>query len=79
MQPAVEQQLRLLQQRPRQNHHPRCPVSNFLVLRSRQLDEELSDLVLHLHALQDRRAIVGHAHLAVAAHKDLVHACHQRR
>ena len=37
-------------------------------------EDHLSDLVLHVHPLEDRRAVVGHGHVAVGAHDHLVHA-----
>ena len=76
---AVEQRLRLLEQRPRQHHHARRAVADLVVLRLAQLDEQLADLVLHLHLLQDRRAVVRDAHVAVGALQHLVHSLWPQR
>ena len=47
--PLIEQFLRLLQQSPRQDHHPRRPVPDLVVLRLRQLHQKPRCLVLHLY------------------------------
>ena len=54
--PAVQQRLGLLQQRARQHDHAGGTVADLIVLRLGELDEELADLVLDLHLLENRRA-----------------------
>uniref|UniRef100_A0A6B0VAH4 Secreted protein n=1 Tax=Ixodes ricinus TaxID=34613 RepID=A0A6B0VAH4_IXORI len=61
----VQQLLRLLQQRPRQDHDPGGAVADLVVLRLRQLHQELGDLVVHVHHLEDGRPVVCHRHVAV--------------
>mmetsp|Transcript_51984 Transcript_51984/g.149848 ORF Transcript_51984/g.149848 Transcript_51984/m.149848 type:complete len:322 (+) Transcript_51984:871-1836(+) len=52
----------------------RGAVADLVVLRLRQVDEELRDVVRHVHLLQDRGAIVGHEDVPVGADDHLVHA-----
>ena len=63
--PAVEQRLRLLEQRAGEHDDARRAVADLVVLRPRQVDQQAPDLVLHVHQLQDGRAVVGDGHVAV--------------
>ena len=70
---AVQEHLGLLKEGTREHHHAGGPVADLVILRSRELHEQLADLVLHLHLLQDGGAVVGDGDVAVAALEDLVH------
>jgi hypothetical protein len=53
-------------------------VSNLIVLRLADLHEQLGNLVLNLHLLQNRRAIVRDGDVAVGWDEDFVEACERR-
>ena len=46
--------------------------TDFVVLRFRELHHELGDLVLHVHFVHDRSAIVCDGNVTVGTHHDLV-------
>mmetsp|Transcript_32272 Transcript_32272/g.79948 ORF Transcript_32272/g.79948 Transcript_32272/m.79948 type:complete len:351 (+) Transcript_32272:698-1750(+) len=71
---AVEESLCLVEQRAREHNDARRAVANLVVLRLGQLDEELADLVVDAHLLQDGGTIVRDGHIAVGALEHLVHA-----
>lgn len=54
-------------------------VSNLVVLRLADLHEQLGNLVLDLHLLQDRRAVVGDGDVAVGRDEDLVETWEEQR
>ena len=76
---AVEERLGHLEQRAREHDDARRAVADLVVLRLRELDEELADLVLHLHLLEDGGAVVGDAHVAVGRLQHLVHPLRPER
>jgi hypothetical protein len=55
----AEQRLGLLEQAAGEHDDAGRAVADLVVLALGQLDQELADLVLDLHLLQDRRAVVG--------------------
>jgi len=69
---AVEEALRLLEQRAGEDHNARRAVADFRVLALAELHEELGDLVLDLHPAEDRRTVVRHCDVAVRGDEDLV-------
>lgn len=42
----------------RRTDDARCAIANFVVLTSRELDEEFRDLMLHLHLTQNSRSVI---------------------
>lgn len=68
----VEQRLGRTEERSGQDDDTGRSVSDLLVLRLADLDEQLGDLVLNLHVLQDRGAVVGNGDVAVGGDEDLV-------
>jgi hypothetical protein len=52
--------------------HARSPVSRLRILALAQLDEKLGDLVLDLHAGENRGTVIGHRDVAVGRYQDLV-------
>ena len=72
MDAAVNEGLCLLEHGAGEDDYARCSIANLVVLRLRQLDHELCDLVLDLHAFQDGRAVVRDCDVAVGRDEDLV-------
>lgn len=77
--PLFEELLSLLKQRASEHHDARGSVADFVILRLRELDEEAANLVLNVHLLEDRGAVVGDGHVAVRADEHLVHAAGTQR
>eukprot|EP00962_Isochrysis_galbana_P018199 scaffold5240_cov116-Isochrysis_galbana.AAC.7 len=77
--PSVEQCLGLLEQRAGQHNHAGGAVANLIVLRLGELHQQLADLVLDLHLLQDSGPVVGDGHVAVGRLEHLVHALWAQR
>mmetsp|Transcript_27580 Transcript_27580/g.60247 ORF Transcript_27580/g.60247 Transcript_27580/m.60247 type:complete len:315 (-) Transcript_27580:172-1116(-) len=73
MHATVKQGLCLLEQGPRDNHHPGGAVPYLVILATRQLHKKLGDLIFHIHLLQNGRSIVCDANVAVPALQHLVH------
>ena len=49
-------------------------VANLVILTLAELHHELGDLVVHVHHLQDRGAVIGDGDVAVRRHHQLVEA-----
>mmetsp|Transcript_24712 Transcript_24712/g.53848 ORF Transcript_24712/g.53848 Transcript_24712/m.53848 type:complete len:310 (-) Transcript_24712:56-985(-) len=69
-----QQLLGLLQQSAGQNDDARGAIANLVILRGRQLDHQLANLIGNLHLSQDGGTVVGDGNVAVGTDHDLVHA-----
>ena len=74
MDPAVEEGRCRLEQSAGEDDDAGGAVTDLVVLRFRQFDEELCDLVFDLHLAHDGRAVVGDGDVAVGRDHDLVEA-----
>mmetsp|Transcript_25818 Transcript_25818/g.54923 ORF Transcript_25818/g.54923 Transcript_25818/m.54923 type:complete len:206 (-) Transcript_25818:238-855(-) len=68
-----QQLLRLLQQRPGEDHDACRAVADFVVLGGGQLHHKFGHLVIHVHALEDRRSVIGDGDVSVGGDEDFVH------
>jgi len=64
----------LFQQGAGKDHDAGGAVADLVVLRLGQLNQQLGNVVGHLHLLQDSSTIVGHGDVAVGGDEDLVEA-----
>ena len=63
----IEKSLGLIKKGASEHGDTSGAVTDLVVLRLRELNEEARSLVLHLHLLENSRAVVCHDHVAVRA------------
>lgn len=79
MNATIEQRLRLLEQGARQHNHTGGAIADLVVLRAREVDEQLCNLVTHVHLLEDRRAVVRDGYVTIGRAEHLVHPLWAKR
>jgi hypothetical protein len=64
----------LLKHGPSQNNDACGSITDLVILRLRQLDQQLCDMVAHFHLLQDSSTIVCDCNIAIGGDENLVEA-----
>lgn len=56
-----------------------CSIPDLIILRLRELDQELGNLMIHIHHLEDRGSIVGDGDVTISRHHELVQSLWSQR